>query len=328
MKTTVPLASILINNYNYGRFLRGAIDSALNQTYPNTEVIVVDDGSTDESREIIATYGKRIIPILKENGGQASAFNAGFAASKGEWIHFLDSDDLLLANKVERVSELVAEGPALGLIAHNLDYCTGEGMPLDYHPPLIRERRFVDNRQGSLRGHRIKTLPATSGLCIRRDILQRVLPMPEEIRITADNYLKLAVPSLAPALLVPEILATQRIHGRNLYTLATTDRGEAALLRCVVVNAMIGFHLGKEHPSLARLAWKQYGWLLCQIVLCRSKEARTVEVMVRARYSVMDLTPACFFYVLGSFTKGLVRVFLQASADALVTACIGTKNQE
>jgi glycosyltransferase involved in cell wall biosynthesis len=66
-----PFVSILINNYNYGRFLQEAIDSALNQTYSPTEVIVVDDGSTDNSREIIASYGNKIIPVLKENGGQA-----------------------------------------------------------------------------------------------------------------------------------------------------------------------------------------------------------------------------------------------------------------
>jgi len=78
-----PLVSIIINNYNYARFLRDAIDSALNQTYDRTETIVVDDGSTDNSREIIAGYGDRIIPVLKENGGQNSAFDAGFAASAG-----------------------------------------------------------------------------------------------------------------------------------------------------------------------------------------------------------------------------------------------------
>lgn len=63
----LPLVSIIINNYNYGRFLREAIDSALNQTYPHVEVIVVDDGSTDGSQEIITSYGDRVIPVLKEN---------------------------------------------------------------------------------------------------------------------------------------------------------------------------------------------------------------------------------------------------------------------
>jgi cellulose synthase/poly-beta-1,6-N-acetylglucosamine synthase-like glycosyltransferase len=101
MSTTLPLASIIIDNYNYGRLLKDAIDSALAQTYRNTEVIVVDDGSTDNSREIIAGYGDRIIPVLKENGGQASALNAGFAVSQGDVILFLDADDVLLPTAAE-----------------------------------------------------------------------------------------------------------------------------------------------------------------------------------------------------------------------------------
>ena len=82
--TLRPLVTVLINNYNYGRFLREAIDSALNQTYGNVEVVVVDDGSTDESRDIIDGYAGRIVSVLKKNGGQGSAFNAGIAASRGE----------------------------------------------------------------------------------------------------------------------------------------------------------------------------------------------------------------------------------------------------
>ena len=91
-----PLVSILINNYNYAQYLSQAIDSALGQTYTNTEIIVVDDGSTDNSREIINSYGNQIISVLKENGGQASAINAGFAASKGDIICLLDADDIFL----------------------------------------------------------------------------------------------------------------------------------------------------------------------------------------------------------------------------------------
>src|SRR5687767_6151914 len=86
-----PLVSIIIDNYNYARFLPAAIDSALGQTYPNTEVIVVDDGSTDTSREVIRSYGGRVVPVLKENGGMMSAYNAGFSVSRGEVVVFLDS---------------------------------------------------------------------------------------------------------------------------------------------------------------------------------------------------------------------------------------------
>ena len=104
-------ASIIINNYNYDRFLKDAIDSALGQSHADTEVIVVDDGSTDDSRRIIGGYGSRIIPVLKENGGQASALNAGFAASRGDIVIFLDSDDMLLPTAAERAAEMLAGNP-------------------------------------------------------------------------------------------------------------------------------------------------------------------------------------------------------------------------
>ena len=81
-----PLVSILVSNYNYGGFVAAAIESALAQTYTNCEIIVVDDGSTDSSREIINQFAGRIVPVFKSNGGQASAFNAGFARARGSII--------------------------------------------------------------------------------------------------------------------------------------------------------------------------------------------------------------------------------------------------
>src|SRR4029078_7561808 len=86
---TRPLVSIIINNYNYAPYLAAAIDSALAQDYGKSELIVVDDGSTDCSQGIIASYGSQLTAIYKQNGGQASALNVGFAASCGEIIIFL-----------------------------------------------------------------------------------------------------------------------------------------------------------------------------------------------------------------------------------------------
>ena len=97
-----PLVSILVSNYNYARYIGETIESALNQTYSNIELIVCDDGSTDDSVRIIEEYRRRdsrLQLILKANGGQASGFNAAFAASRGELLALLDSDDLFLAAK-------------------------------------------------------------------------------------------------------------------------------------------------------------------------------------------------------------------------------------
>jgi glycosyltransferase involved in cell wall biosynthesis len=104
-KYSTPV-SIIINNYNYERFLAKAINSALEQTYPYLEVVVVDDGSTDGSRDIISGFGNRIVPVLKSNGGQASCFNEGFKASKGEIVLFLDADDIFYPEKVEKIVTL------------------------------------------------------------------------------------------------------------------------------------------------------------------------------------------------------------------------------
>jgi glycosyltransferase involved in cell wall biosynthesis len=88
-------ASIIISNFNYDEFLRAAIDSALAVDWPRLQVIVVDDGSSDTSRDIIRSYGEKIVAIFQENGGQQKAYAAGFAASSGDMLIFLDSDDLL-----------------------------------------------------------------------------------------------------------------------------------------------------------------------------------------------------------------------------------------
>src|SRR6266404_6343268 len=107
--TAQPQVSIIIDNYNYGRFLGQAIESALDQAYSRTEVIVVDDGSTDNSREVISRYGSRIVPVLQENRGQAAAFNQGFLHCQGEVVLFLDSDDGLLPTAATRAVEAFRE---------------------------------------------------------------------------------------------------------------------------------------------------------------------------------------------------------------------------
>jgi glycosyltransferase involved in cell wall biosynthesis len=115
-----PLVSIIISNYNYGRFLKPCIESVLDQAYPHLEVIVVDDGSTDNSREIIASFGNRLVPVLKENGGQASALNVGFSISHGKIVIFLDSEDLLLPETAQQVADVFQSKPDVAKVQYRL----------------------------------------------------------------------------------------------------------------------------------------------------------------------------------------------------------------
>jgi len=128
-----PLVSIVVNNFNYGRFLRQSIESALAQDHPRTEVIVVDDASTDGSVEIIRSFGDRIVPVCQErNGGQAAALNAGFAASRGELIIFLDADDYLYPHAASAVA--AAWTPGVGTVQYRLDLVDKGGQHIDLYP--------------------------------------------------------------------------------------------------------------------------------------------------------------------------------------------------
>src|SRR5229473_6986834 len=104
---TTPLVTVLITTYNYGRFIEEAIDSVFSQEYPpdKIQILVVDDGSTDDTSERIKKYGSRIEYFYKPNGGQASALNFGIAKARGEIVTLLDADDFFLPGKLARVVE-------------------------------------------------------------------------------------------------------------------------------------------------------------------------------------------------------------------------------
>src|ERR1700756_5676379 len=115
---TAPLITVLIDKYNYGRFIEEAIESVLSQDFPaeQMEILVVDDGSTDDTAERVRKYGQRVQYFYKPNGGQASAFNFGFAQARGEIIALLDADDYWLAGKLQRVAEEFQKNPGLGMV--------------------------------------------------------------------------------------------------------------------------------------------------------------------------------------------------------------------
>jgi glycosyltransferase involved in cell wall biosynthesis len=256
-----PLVSILINNYNYGRFLEEAIDSALNQTYSPTEVIVVDDGSTDNSREIIASYGNKIIPVLKENGGQASAFNAGFAASRGDIICFLDSDDAFLPEKVAEVIDALGDRQDLGLCCHSVKWVDIDGKPCitnsghesssitkNCHNEPKGEydlRAYV--KSGNVR-NKLPLLPPTTGLSFRRSLLQQILPMPEVKNIGLnDSYLDFTSLGLSKIIILDKELTLYRIHNSNAYIM----RSDAQKVKARI-NLLTSYWMRLKFPSFSK----------------------------------------------------------------------------
>ncbi len=223
--TDTPLVSIIIGNYNYGHFIRQAIDSALNQTYQNIEVIVVDDGSEDESREIISKYGNLIVPIFKENGGQPSNYNAGFAKSTGEIICFLDSDDMFVPDKIEKVIKTFKSSEEIGWCFHSMQLIDVDNntLPITNTPNYVT--RECDFRPLISAGRIPPHVPPCSGLCFRRSLLDKILPMPAPKIITNnDYYVKFMAVGLSKGFILSDALTLQKIHGNNSETLRKDRR--------------------------------------------------------------------------------------------------------
>ena len=209
-----PPVSIVITNYNYGRYLRAAIDSALAQTYPEIEVIVVDDGSTDGSREIIASYEKRILPVIKANGGQGSALNAGFAASRGEIVIFLDADDELLADAVEQVVRVWR--PGIAKTQFQLEMIDENGKPLGSRVPSFNG--FIPN--GDIRDRIARfgeyPSPPCSGNAYSRAALSRVMPLDESIWLAGgEKSMVFLTPFFGDVISICAPLGRYRIHSAN-----------------------------------------------------------------------------------------------------------------
>jgi glycosyltransferase involved in cell wall biosynthesis len=209
---TAPLVSVIIDNYNYGRFLGQAINSVLEQTYKNFELIVVDDGSTDNSREVIESYGDRLIAIFQENAGQGEAFNAGIEKAKGEIICFLDADDYFHKEKLAKVVASFIDHPEWVQIGHCWISVDAEGVPIGSSTSSIINQGDVRNLL--LQWGRYAT-GITSALAYRRAVLQQVLPIPTKRTEAADTFLAATVPFYGKVGSINEPLMFYRIHGRN-----------------------------------------------------------------------------------------------------------------
>jgi glycosyltransferase involved in cell wall biosynthesis len=212
--------SIVINNFNYERYLSDAITSALGQTSPASEVIVVDDGSTDGSRDIIRGFGDSIIALFKSNGGQTSALNAGFQRARGQILCFLDADDLLEPTATQRIRQAFLQPRVVK--AH---------WPLTVIGP---QGRSTGKLKPSHRLHEGALLPRllefgpddptwvpTSGNAWRRSFLSEIFPLAEPESGTgvgsasADACISMLVPLFGEVALINQPQGKYRVHGAN-----------------------------------------------------------------------------------------------------------------
>lgn len=221
----MPKISVIITNFNYGRYLGEAIRSVLDQEYRDFELIVVDDGSTDGSREEIGKFqDPHLKAIFKANGGQLSAFNAGVLESTGDIICFLDADDCYQPGYLQAVSETFEHYPECGFLLTQMEYFGNRtGKALHYPGGYLGCNPF------SAAARHVWVGAATSSCSLRRETAEKFLPYREDEdfwKTRADDLLILGSDIVAAVKYVLDRpLVKYRVHGDNLFYGRNTPGG-------------------------------------------------------------------------------------------------------
>jgi glycosyltransferase involved in cell wall biosynthesis len=217
----IPRVSVLIDTYNHERFIERAITSVLEQDMPmdSVEILVLDDGSTDRTPDIVRRFEPRVRLICKPNGGQASAFNAGIPECRGEIVAFLDGDDWWAPQKLRRVVKAMEQDPDAGIVGNGITEVFENG---DEHSEVLHDtKRFrIDSLQGARIFRRRKSQLGTSRMTVRAEILRKILPVPESIFIEADEYIFTLAAVLSDVAILEEALTFYRIHAGNLFQIS------------------------------------------------------------------------------------------------------------
>ncbi len=222
-----PFVTVLIDTCNHERFIEQALVSVLEQDLSpqEMEIIVVDDGSTDDTGAIVRKFAPRVRYLYKPNGGQASAFNAGIPEARGEVVAFLDGDDWWAPRKARSVAEALRADSTVGIVGHGITVVHPDGR--QRVEVLNQIPRFRANTtKGALAFRLRKSLLGASRMTLRSDLLRRILPVPEALTIEADEYLFTLAAALSEASILPEALTFYRLHEGNSFQLWGFDEGK------------------------------------------------------------------------------------------------------
>ncbi len=211
------MISVILANYNGSKHLAEAMRSVLGQDFDDYEFIVVDDGSTDDSRQIITTLAEqnpqRIKAIFSdENRGQGAAFNTGMAHAKGDIITFIDSDDIWFPEKLAGVQQHMQQQPQAVMFQHNLAIMRDAKITSERFRDILTVGDYFSYTR------RRKVIPQfipTTGLAFRRPVLEQVLPVPEQFRTCADGFLTRTAFCYGEIFSVNNCWGAYRIHDAN-----------------------------------------------------------------------------------------------------------------
>lgn len=218
------LASVLINNYNYADYLEECIHSVLNQTYGNIEIIVYDDGSTDNSLEVLSKF-KEVKVISNQNYGkshnlnQMNAVYQAFLQSKGDYIFLLDSDDSFKEDKIEKVLNVFIKHPEVSAVQHSLEEIDKSSQLLHSVIPVLKDvsnyKEYIYSTESLFH-----LFSMTSALAFRRSFIQEIMPLREDFLslICVDTRLMQLASVYSQIFTLREPLTYYRKHGKNAWS--------------------------------------------------------------------------------------------------------------
>jgi glycosyltransferase involved in cell wall biosynthesis len=262
-----PLITALVDTYNHERYIEQALVSVVEQglSPSELEILVVDDGSTDKTPAIIQKFVPRVRHLRKKNGGQASAFNAGFAQAQGRYIAILDSDDWWSKSKLETVIKALEEHPEAGAVSHAYyQYYEGNG-EMKLIGPSAPTRFSLETPEAARQAFSNWSFLQPSALTVRRQLLDRIMPIPEVLVFSADSPIATASMAMG-AIVLPQPLSYYRLHSDNLYAF---DSEDVAKLRrkyemddrmCRVLWPML-LRLGVREECVAALLEPMWLWV-------------------------------------------------------------------
>lgn len=199
---SLPRVSVIIPAFNAAGCVRRAVDSVLGQSFQDVELLVVDDGSTDATRAILAEYGNRVRLLARENGGPAAARNHGLHHARGEYVAFLDADDYWIAEKLERQVELLDTQPAVGFCSTATQVVNSAGRPAGDWPCRPDAGPLPD----ILFQHGTVISGSTSGVLARRHLIEAIGGFDPVLRGFEDPDLWIRLAAITRYACIPEAL--------------------------------------------------------------------------------------------------------------------------
>jgi glycosyltransferase involved in cell wall biosynthesis len=295
-----PLVSVVIPNYNYGRYLAQALDSVLAQSYPHLEIIVVDDGSTDESEAVLREYNGQIRIIRQRNQGVSAARNRGIQDSRGDLLAFLDADDCWHPRKLERQLPLLLN-PAVGMVCSGFEYVDTGGRRLGTNAARRRGRVLRD--LALLRSPAV--LAVGSSALIPRKCFDRVGLFDTMLSTSADWDLSRRIACHYEIEVIQEPLVSYRIHHSSMHR--NIDLLAHDML--YAFSRMFADPAAKELHPLRRRCYGNLYMTLSGSYLHAGRQAKCLQYAARG----LLVWPGSLAY-LASFPLRRVRRLIGASA--------------